>query len=223
MYRKNQLVRKRAGEQLPLPLEGFMSKDQEYINRWHEVCNLPKLLVSLGEDLGREGLQDTPKRIHKAWSEMLVGYKTDPATIIKRQFGDEGGGVLILNDIEFTSICEHHLLPFFGTVSIAYIPTATTYENHRAVKGGVCGLSKLARLVDCFTKRLQIQERIVNELADCIFNGLQPEYVYIGLKSKHMCCIARGVRQPTMNFSSIAERGKLTARCQFLLNSKLGI
>lgn len=158
--------------------------------------DLGDLLLQLGEDVTREGLLDTPDRIERAWSEFLEGYTLDPKEILSRTFDAEGSGVQACIQISFTSMCEHHLLPFFGTVSIAYQP-----------KERVIGLSKLARLVDCFAKRLQIQERMTEKIAQELYETLDPEGVLVICKAKHLCCHGRGIRRSQMLFNTTAVRG----------------
>ena len=115
------------------------------------------LLYALGEDTAREGLVDTPSRVARMYEEILAGYNDNPAVHLSRTFVEEGSDVVIEKDIDFSSTCEHHLMPFFGKVHIAYIPD-----------GKVVGLSKLARVVDVYAKRLQLQERMNNQIADAI-------------------------------------------------------
>jgi GTP cyclohydrolase IA len=141
------------------------------------------LLQFIGEDPTRDGLVDTPARVAKAWREMTAGYKEDPASILSRVFDQECDQMVALTDIEFQSTCEHHMLPFYGTAVVGYLP------------GKVVGISKLARLVHCYAKRLQIQERLTQEIATAIQTHLQAQGVGVVIKSHHMCMSCRGVRQ----------------------------
>lgn len=171
-----------------------------------EVFSLSKLLLQLGEDLDREGLQETPERVRKAWEEMLEGYTLDPHELLAKQFDAEGGGLQIAKHIAFTSMCEHHLLPFHGIIHVGYVP-----------KERVVGLSKIARLVDCFSKRLQIQERLVNQIADAINDVLEPESVIVICNSVHLCCKGRGIRRENMTFTTTATRGNVDLNLTNLL------
>lgn len=158
------------------------------------------LLLQLGEDLDREGLQATPERVEGAWNEFLEGYTLDPAQLFTKTFETESPGIQACLDIEFTSMCEHHLLPFFGMCSIVYKPNEQ-----------VAGLSKLVRLVDCFAHRLQIQERMTQEIADALFEHLSPVGVLVVCKAKHLCCHGRGIRRGRMKFKTTAKRGHVAA------------
>ncbi len=157
------------------------------------------LLLQLGEDLDREGLQETPERVERAWGEFLEGYTLDPKEILGKTFEAEGSGIQAVKNIEFFSMCEHHLLPFYGTVAIAYQP----YKY-------VAGLSKLARLVDCYARRLQIQERMTKQIADSLFEHLEPRGgVLVICKAKHLCCHGRGIRRSQMEFTTTAQCGNI--------------
>lgn len=142
------------------------------------------LLLSMGEDPARNGLLETPARVCKALREMTEGYRMDPAVILSKTFAESYDEVVILRDIAFTSLCEHHLLPFIGTVDIGYIP------------GKVVGLSKLARLVDCFAKRLQMQERLARQIAGALELHLEAKGVAVVIRGTHACMSCRGVRKP---------------------------
>lgn len=149
--------------------------------------NITRLLQVIGEDPKRQGLVDTPKRVMKAWREMTSGYGADINEVLKTQFDHEGYDQMIaLDNIEFQSVCEHHLLPFIGHAHVAYIP------NER---GPVVGISKLARLVEVFAKRLQIQERLTMEIAHALDRKLTPVGVAVMLEAKHLCMVCRGVKK----------------------------
>jgi len=142
-------------------------------------------LRTLGEDPDREGLVDTPKRVRKSWAKLYGGYKENPGDILQTTFNNDGVDQLVaLRNIEFFSTCEHHMLPFFGTAHIAYIPN-----------GRVVGISKLARLVECYSRRLQIQERLTQQIADAIMSHLDAQGVAVVMKAKHFCMVARGVEK----------------------------
>jgi len=152
------------------------------------ILGVEHMLKMIGEDPEREGLVDTPYRVTKSMFEMTVGYEQDPAEILGRSFDLEDvsySGAVVLRNTEFVSLCEHHCLPFFGTASIAYIPS----------DGRVVGISKLARLVDCFARRLQVQERLTSQIADAIQEELKPIGVAVLIKAQHLCMKVRGVEK----------------------------
>ncbi|MBB5715501.1 GTP cyclohydrolase I FolE [Sphingomonas aerophila] len=140
-----------------------------------------------GDDPTREGLIDTPRRVAKAWKEYCAGYAEDPAHHLSRVFEEVGGydEIVLLKDIPFQSHCEHHMAPIIGRAHIAYLP-----RNH------VVGISKLARVLHGFARRLQVQERLTAEVADCIWNNLHPIGVAVVIEATHACMTARGVRTP---------------------------
>lgn len=140
-----------------------------------------------GDDPEREGLQDTPKRVARAWKEYCQGYDDDPAIHLSRIFEEVGGydEVVLLKDIPFQSHCEHHMAPIIGKAAIAYLP-----------KDHVVGISKLARVLHGFARRLQIQERLTAEVAQCIWDHLKPRGVAVVIEASHACMTARGVRTP---------------------------
>jgi GTP cyclohydrolase I len=144
-----------------------------------------ELLVELGEDPAREGLQKTPERVAKAWEFLTCGYRTDPEGIINRAvFGSEANNMIIARDIEVYSLCEHHMLPFYGRCHIAYI-----------ARDKVLGVSKLARLTDCYARRLQIQERLTSQIAHEIKRAVNAEGVGVVMECRHLCMMMRGVEK----------------------------
>lgn len=173
------------------------------------------LLESIpGEDAGREGLLETPKRVANMYEEIFGGYEMDPHEILNKSFSvdamheemDEddlldvyNNGLVIVKDIPFYSHCEHHMVPFFGHVHIAYIPRAR-----------VVGLSKLARLVECYARRLQIQERLTNQIADTIISEMDPLGVMVVIKAEHLCMAMRGVKKPGANTVTSSVHGIFT-------------
>lgn len=172
-----------------------------------------RLLQYLGEDVSRDGLVDTPARFLKAWGELTAGYKVDPKSYLERSFSNEAGydQMVILRDIEVCSVCEHHLLPFVGKAHVAYIPSAD---------GRVVGISKLARLVDGYARRLQIQERLTQEVAGALEECLNPKGVAVFIEAQHLCMRARGVRERDSVMVTSAIRGAFVnepARLEFLL------
>ncbi|HLM79955.1 MAG TPA: GTP cyclohydrolase I FolE [Terriglobales bacterium] len=144
-----------------------------------------EMLVRLGEDPDREGLSHTPARVEKAMRFLVKGYKDDPEALLRKALFTVGyDEMVIVKDIEMFSLCEHHLLPFFGKVHVAYIPN-----------GKVIGLSKIPRLVDAFSRRLQIQERLTTQIAEAIQNAIEPQGVGVVIEARHLCMMMRGVEK----------------------------
>ncbi|MBO5881122.1 MAG: GTP cyclohydrolase I FolE [Paraprevotella sp.] len=144
-----------------------------------------EVLSLLGEDAEREGLQRTPYRVAKAMQTLTRGYKEDPKAILNSaKFKEDYHQMVIVKDIDFFSLCEHHMLPFYGKVHVAYIPN-----------GYITGLSKIARVVDCFSHRLQVQERMTLQIKECIQEALNPLGVMVVVEAKHMCMQMRGVEK----------------------------
>lgn len=158
-----------------------------------------RLLQYLGEDPSRDGLLDTPKRVLKAFREMTVGMGQNPAEILKTQFSLEHDELVLVKGVPFTSLCEHHLLPFSGHAAVAYIPA----------NGKIVGLSKLARLVECFARRPQVQERLTGQIADSIEEHLQPVGTACVISAQHSCMACRGVKLSGVDFVTSALRGVL--------------
>ena len=153
-----------------------------------EVAQAIRTLIAwAGDDPTREGLVDTPKLVARAWAEYCAGYGDDPAVHLSRVFEEVGGydEIVLLKDIPFQSHCEHHMAPIIGRAHIAYLP-----RNH------VVGISKLARVLHGFARRLQVQERLTAEVADCIWQNLKPLGVAVVIEATHACMTARGVRTP---------------------------
>ncbi len=140
------------------------------------------LLEAIGEDPRRDGLKDTPRRVADMYAELTAGYSMNPKEILSREW-NEVSGMVIARNIEFASLCEHHLLPFHGRVHIGYIPSKT-----------VVGVSKLVRLVNCFSKRLQLQERMTKEIADALNENVHPLGVVVVVQATHLCMQVRGVK-----------------------------
>ena len=144
-----------------------------------------EILRAVGEDPGREGLLKTPERCEKALIELTRGYQQDPEQIIKGAiFTEECSEMIIMKDIDFFSLCEHHILPFFGKAHIAYLP-----------RGRIVGISKLARVVDVFARRLQVQERMTTQIAQVLMQNLEPEGVAVVVEADHLCMRMRGVEK----------------------------
>ncbi len=143
------------------------------------------MLEGLGEDVNREGLRDTPRRVAKAYSEMLSGIEEDPSSIALTQFDESTDEMILVKNIRFVSFCEHHFLPFIGTAHVAYLP-----------KNSVVGLSKIPRIVDHFAKQPQVQERLTNQIAEFISSHLDAQGVGVIIESEHSCMTMRGVKKP---------------------------
>lgn len=169
-----------------------------------------ELLIAIGEDPMREGLLQTPKRVAKSWNELYAGYNQSPSEILSTVFEDGAcDEVVLLKNIAFSSMCEHHMLPFVGVAHIAYLPS-----------GKVVGLSKLARLTDCFAKRLQIQEKMTSQIADAIEEHLKPRGTAVIIEAHHQCMSCRGIcKQNTIMVTSAMRgvfRNDQTARSEVL-------
>jgi GTP cyclohydrolase I len=155
-------------------------------------------LIAVGEDPDRDGLLDTPSRVAKAYAEILVGYSSDPRDHLDKQFEVDHDEMVLVKDIPFASTCEHHMLPFIGRAHIAYIP---------GPDGKVCGLSKLARLVDGYARRLQVQERLNGQIADALVDRLGACGAMVVIEAEHLCMTVRGVRKPGSSTTTSAVRG----------------
>lgn len=184
-----------------------MDKQEELQQHIHRILEL------LGEDPEREGLQRTPLRVAKAMADLTRGYQQDPVAILNSaKFSEEYSQMVIVRDINFYSLCEHHMLPFYGKVHVAYIPD-----------GEVTGLSKIARVVDCFSHRLQIQERMTKQIRECIQEALHPLGVMVVVEAKHMCMQMRGVEKQnsvttTSDFSGAFNQAKTREEFLQLIN-----
>ncbi|WP_295454480.1 GTP cyclohydrolase I FolE [uncultured Thiodictyon sp.] len=168
-----------------------------------EVYDAPKealvrsMLLAIGEDPGREGLRRTPLRVAKAMDFLTSGYQLSPEEIIKKAlFAEDVKEMVVVRGIEFYSMCEHHMLPFFGHAHVGYLPN-----------GKVVGLSKVARVVDCFARRLQVQERLTNQVADALFKHLGAHAVAVVIEASHTCMMMRGVQKQRSTTVSSAMRG----------------
>jgi len=179
-------------------------------NKKNPLIELVKgLLIEIGEDPARDGLLETPERFIKAFKEMTVGYKEDPKKILNKTFKVPYDEIVLLKDIGFTSLCEHHLLPFFGSASIVYLPNKV-----------VVGISKIARLVKCFSKRLQVQERLTMQIADTMEAVLKPRGVAVIITATHQCMECRGIETRGTKMITSVMRGKFR-RCASLRNEVL--
>ena len=156
------------------------------------------ILVAIGENPDREGLKDTPDRVARMFEEITSGYDESVTGHLSKTFEEGGSAIVVERDIDFSSTCEHHLMPFFGKVHIAYVPSDK-----------VVGLSKLARVVDVFAKRLQLQERLNAQIADAIYQELAPKGVIVVIEAQHTCMTARGVNKVGSNTLTYAVRGEI--------------
>ena len=156
------------------------------------------LLEGIGEDPRREGLSETPKRVARMYEEIFAGMYEDPSVPLSRQFALSDGGPVLERDITFYSMCEHHLMPFFGKAHVAYLPN-----------GKVAGLSKLARTVEIFARRPQLQERLTAQVADALMEYLEPKGVMVLLEAEHTCMTMRGVKKPGSRTVTVALRGHM--------------
>jgi len=154
------------------------------------------LLEGIGEDIYREGLAETPERIARMYEEIYGGMYEDAAEHLSKRFHVKNNEMVIEKDIVFYSTCEHHLLPFYGKVHIGYIPS-----------GEVVGLSKLARTVDVFAKRLQLQEQLTAQIADALMDNLSPKGVIVMIEAEHMCMTMRGIKKPGSKTVTVVTRG----------------
>jgi GTP cyclohydrolase I len=188
--------------------------DEIDLERITDAVNI--ILESVGEDPKREGLVRTPERVAKAYIELLSGYRTDPIEILNDAIFDVTYDEMVLvRDIEFYSLCEHHMLPFIGRAHVAYLP-----------KGKVIGLSKIPRIVDMFAQRLQVQERMTRQIADLLDELLHPKGVAVVVEGLHLCSVMRGVKKHdarmTTSAMSGAFRSNLPTRQEFLDNISRG-
>jgi GTP cyclohydrolase IA len=156
------------------------------------------ILEGVGEDPNREGLLETPARVARMYEEVFAGLEQNPAKYFKKTFDEDQEEMILVRDIPFYSMCEHHLVPFFGHANVAYIPRAD---------GRICGLSKLARLVDCFAKRPQVQERLTSQIADTLMKELEPQGVIVVMEAEHLCMSMRGIKKPGSKTTTSAVRG----------------
>ena len=156
------------------------------------------ILEGIGEDPLREGLIDTPARIARMYEEILSGMDKDPTELFTTSFEESYHEMVLVRDIPFYSMCEHHMLPFFGLAHVGYIPGPT---------GRVCGLSKLARLVDVYANRLQVQERLTTQIANTLVEQLEPDGVIVAISAEHLCMSMRGIKKPGTTTVTSAVRG----------------
>lgn len=154
------------------------------------------ILEGIGEDIHREGLLETPDRIARMYEELVAGYTDDASEHLKKRFHVDNNDMVIEKDIYFYSFCEHHMLPFYGTAAVAYIPD-----------GEVVGLSKIARTLEVYAKRFQLQERLTAQVADVFMEELKPQGVMVLIEAKHMCMTMRGIKKPGTKTVTVVTRG----------------
>lgn len=178
--------------------------------------NYRSIIENLGEDVFREGLEKTPERAAKAMLYLTSGYESDPLEILRSAlFTENHTQMIVVKDIEVYSMCEHHMLPFFGKAHIAYIPN-----------GKIVGLSKLPRIVDAFSRRMQVQERLTDEIKNCIQEALEPLGVAVVIEAQHMCMCMRGIQKQnsvttTSSFTGAFEKNKTRREFISLVSNKL--
>jgi len=197
--------------------EGYIRSDKYNDDKIEQISSMYSNIISeLGEDVNREGLLKTPERVAKAMQYLTHGYDLQPAEILKSaMFKEDTKHMVVVKDIELYSMCEHHMLPFMGKAHIAYIPN-----------GHIVGLSKIPRVVDAFSRRLQVQERLTEQIKDCIQETLNPLGVAIVIEAKHMCMQMRGIQKQNSVTTTSAFTGdfeKDSTRKEFiqLISSKL--
>jgi GTP cyclohydrolase I len=190
-------VRRHSAPLRPFPRPPQAGVDHERIAR-----AVREILIAVGENPDREGLIDTPARVARAYAETFAGLREDAGVHLERTFEHEASGddVVMLRNIEFASLCEHHLAPFLGRAHVAYLPS----------NGRVTGLSKLARTVDVFARRPQLQERLTSQIADALVEHLQPRGVAVLIEGEHMCMRVRGARKADAQMVTTAMRGVYT-------------
>ena len=154
------------------------------------------ILEGIGEDIHREGLLETPDRIARMYEELAAGYTDDAAVHLKKRFHVDNNDMVMEKDLPFYSFCEHHMLPFYGTAAVAYIPD-----------GEVVGLSKIARTLEVFAKRFQLQERLTAQIADVFMEELKPHGVMVLIQAEHMCMTMRGIKKPGAKTVTVVTRG----------------
>ena len=157
---------------------------------------IKNILKAIGEDYKREGLTETPKRVIKSWDTLFGGYKQNPKNVLTTQFNEKYKSMVICNNIDFYSTCEHHLLPFYGICHIGYVPNKK-----------IIGLSKMPRLVEVYSRRLQVQERLTDQIANALMEYLDPLGVGVIMKAKHFCMMSRGVEKQNASMVTSSIRG----------------
>nr|WP_255363298.1 GTP cyclohydrolase I FolE [Geodermatophilus sp. DSM 45219] len=175
-----------------------MSRPREGVDLARAAAAVRELLLAVGEDPDRPGLQDTPGRVARAYAEIFAGLWQDPAEVLSTTFDEDHDEMVLVKDIPMYSTCEHHLVPFHGVAHVGYIP---------GEDGRVTGLSKLARLVEVYARRPQVQERMTSQIADALADVLKPRGVLVVIEAEHLCMAMRGIRKPGASTVTSAVRG----------------
>lgn len=175
---------------------GHMGKKNKTVDEERIQKAVREILLAVGEDIQREGLRATPERVARMYAELLAGMRQDPKEHLRSVFAENYDEIVLLRNIPFYSICEHHLMPFIGSAHVAYLPS-----------GAVLGVSKLARIVDTFARRLQAQERLTYQIADFIMDNLKPQGAAVVLEASHSCMTIRGIKKPGSIMVTSALRG----------------
>jgi len=191
--------------------EWASSNGQPMIDHARAEAAVRELLLAIGEDPDREGLRDTPARVARSYAEIFQGLYSDPDQVLDRTFDEHHQELILVKDIPMFSMCEHHLVPFHGVAHVGYIPNPD---------GRVTGLSKIARLVDLYARRPQVQERLTAQVADALVRKLEPKGVIVVIEAEHLCMGMRGIRKPGSRTTTSAVRGMLrsspTSRAEVL-------
>ncbi len=181
-------------------IEGHLGRDRETTGRVEIAVR--EILMEIGEDPDRQGLVGTPDRVHRMYAELTAGYHVDPDRLLNGAVFDvDYSEMVVVKDIPFYSLCEHHMLPFFGTAAVAYIP-----------KGRVIGLSKIPRIVEMYGRRLQVQERLTQQVASFLMERLDPQGVGVVVEATHLCAVMRGIRKPGTVMTTSAVLGLFRTR-----------
>jgi GTP cyclohydrolase I len=178
--------------------DALPSRPRAGVDHARAVAAVRELLLAVGEDPDRPGLQDTPDRVARSYAETFAGLWQDPAGVLATTFDEDHDEMVLVKDIPMYSTCEHHLVPFHGVAHIGYIP---------ADDGRVTGLSKLARLVEVYARRPQVQERMTSQIADALADVLRPRGVFVVIEAEHLCMAMRGIRKPGATTVTSAVRG----------------
>ena len=187
---------------LAAPIEGSVARRGNGHGTGRVEEAVRDILLEIGEDPLRDGLVGTPERVHRMYAELTAGYHVDPERLVNGAIFDvDYSEMVVVKDIPFYSLCEHHLLPFFGTASVAYIP-----------RGRVIGLSKIPRIVEMYARRLQIQERMTQQIADFVNERLDPQGVGVVVEANHLCSVMRGIRKPGAVMTTSAVLGLFRSR-----------
>ena len=180
------------------PVDQLLSRPRTGVDHARAVAAVRELLLAVGEDPDRPGLKDTPSRVARAYAETFAGLWQDPADVLSTTFDEDHDEMVLVKDIPMYSTCEHHLVPFHGVAHIGYVP---------GEDGRVTGLSKLARLVEVYARRPQVQERMTSQIADALADVLKPRGVLVVIEAEHLCMAMRGIRKPGSTTVTSAVRG----------------